>query len=108
MLQTAAYVQEAVFFQASFLRGGGRFPRSKRTISPRPQTAAKFCALNLFFGREMNYKIYHKNFLLMDSKHRELFVTKQSKWCRLMPKMQQNTFGARAPPGPSAGAPSTL
>ena len=46
MLQTAAYVQEAVFFRHLF---EGEFPRSKHTISPRPQTAAKFCALNLFF-----------------------------------------------------------
>jgi len=31
----------------------------------------------------------------------EIFVIKQSKGCKFMPKMQQNTFGGRAPPGPA-------
>jgi len=47
--------------------------------------------------------IYHKNFLLMDNKHRELFVTKQSKWCKFLPKMQQNKFGGGVLPGPAGG-----
>jgi len=36
---------------------------------------------------------------------------KHSKRCKIMPKMQQNTFGGRAPPGPAWGAfalPQTL
>jgi len=38
------------------------------------QTAAKLCALTLFFGRDNQLQIYHGNFLLMDNKHRKLFV----------------------------------
>ena len=37
----------------------------------------------------------------MDNKHRKLFAIKQSKGCKFMPKMHQNTFGGRAPPGPA-------
>ena len=32
----------------------------------------------------------------MDNKHRKLFVIRQSKECRFMPKMHQNTFGGCA------------
>jgi len=32
----------------------------------------------------------------MDNKHRKLFVIKQSKGCKFMPKMQQNMFGGQA------------
>ena len=45
-----------------------------------------------------------QNFLLMDNKHRKLFVIKQSKWCKFKPKMHQNTFGGRASPGHDGGA----
>jgi len=41
----------------------------------------------------MNYKLHQGNFLLMDNKHRKLFVIKQSKGCKFVPKMHQNTFG---------------
>ena len=40
----------------------------------------------------------------MDNKHRKLFVTKQSKGYKFMPKMQQNTFRSRTPPEPAGGA----
>jgi len=40
----------------------------------------------------------------MDNEHRKLFVIKQSKGCKFMNKMQQNTLGGRAPPGPAEGA----
>ena len=42
----------------------------------------------------------------MHNEHRKLFVTKQGKWCKFVPKMHQNrpTFGGRAPPGPAEGA----
>ena len=40
----------------------------------------------------------------MDNKHRKLFVIKQSKGCKFMPKMHQNAFGGQAPPGPAKGA----
>jgi len=70
------------------------------------QMTAKLCALNLFFGRDNELPIYHGNVVLMDNKHRKLFVTKQSKWRKkiFMPEMHQNTFGGRAPPGPAGGA----
>jgi len=57
-----------------------------------------------FCGRGNESQIYHGNFLLMDSKHRKLFVIKQSKGCRFMPKMHQSTFGSWALPGPAGGA----
>ena len=37
----------------------------------------------------------------MHNKHRKLFVIKQPKGCKFMPKIHQNTFGGRAPPGPA-------
>ena len=40
----------------------------------------------------------------MDNKHRKFFVIKQSDGCKFMPKMHQNTFGGRAPPGPAERA----
>jgi len=42
----------------------------------------------------------------MHNQHRKLFVTKQGKGCKFVPKMHQNkpTFGGRAPPGPAEGA----
>jgi len=61
-----------------------------------PPTAAKLCALGLrvFFGRDNELQIYHENFLLMDIKYRKLFVIKQSKACKFMPYMHQNTLAA--------------
>jgi len=41
----------------------------------------------------------------MDNKSRELFVTMQSKGCKFMPKMRQNTFGGRASCGPAGETP---
>jgi len=58
-----------------------------KTLTIPLQTAAKLCALNLFFGRDNELQIYHGNFLLMDNKHRKLFVIKQSKGCKFIPKM---------------------
>ena len=64
-----------------FFGGGGRIlPK----VTTPPQTAARLCALNLFFGRVSELQIYRGNFLLMDNKHGKLFVIKQSKWCRFM------------------------
>jgi len=70
------------------------FPRQK-THNPPPETAAKLCGLNLFFGRDSELQIYHGNLLLMDNKHRKLFVIKQSKGCNFMPQIYQNTFTGR-------------
>ena len=58
--------------------GGREFSPSQKKLTI-PQKAAKFCALNLFFGRDNELQIYHGNCLLMDNQHRKLFVTKQSK-----------------------------
>ena len=89
------------FVQASFFLGGNS-PLKKTYNSPHQRLPN--CALNLFWPGTINYKLYHKNFLLMDNKHRKLFVTKQSKGYKFMPKMQQNTFGSRTPPEPAGGA----
>jgi len=54
----------------------------------------------------MNYKYITETFL-MDNKHRKLFVIKRAKRCKFrlnMPKVHQNTFGGRKPPGPAGGA----
>ena len=48
--------------------------------------------------------MYHRNFLLMDNKHRKMLVIKQSEGRKFMPKMHQNKFGGRAAPGPAGGA----
>ena len=57
-----------------------------------PPTAAKLCALNLFFRPDNELQICHGNFLLMDNKRRKLFVIRQSKGCKFLPKMRQNTL----------------
>ena len=46
-------------------------------------------------------QIYHKNFHLMDNKHRKLVVIQQSEGSKFMPKMQQNTHRGYARPGPA-------
>jgi len=50
------------------LLGDPPLPPKKELQSP--LTDAKLCALNLFFGRDNELKIYHGNFLIMDNKHR--------------------------------------
>ena len=94
-LTSHAVSQRAVFSPGIFFLGGGRNPPIKNWQSP--QTAAKLCALKKFSARQW----YLGNSLLMDNKHRKLFAIKQSKGCKFMPKMHQNTFGGRAPPGPA-------
>ena len=79
--------------------GGGNFiPAPQKTYNS-PQTAAKLSALNLFFRLET-----FKNFLLVENKHRKLFVRKQSKGCKFMSTMHQNMFGGRALPRLAGGA----
>jgi len=53
-----------------FFLGGGGFPPKKLTIPP---TAAKLCALNLFYAwdNKLQIGLYDGNFLLMDNKHRK-------------------------------------
>ena len=91
--------QHMCLFLASFR---AQSPPKKTYNSP--TTAAKLCALNLFFGRDNELQIYHGNFLLLDNKHRKLFVIKQSKGGKFMPKTHQNTFGGRVLPGPAGEA----
>ena len=69
-----------VFIPGSFFFGGGESPRL--TIPP---NGCQLCALSLFFGRDTELQIYHRNFLLIGNKHRKLFVIKQSKGCKFMP-----------------------
>ena len=82
-----------------FLGGGTGFtPPPKKTYSS-PKRLPN-CALNIFFGRDNELQIYHGIFLLIiDNKHRKLIVIKQSKRCKFMPKMHQNTIGG----APSVG-----
>jgi len=53
--------------------------QKKLTIPPPPrQTAAKLCAVDLFFGRDNELQIRHANLLLIDNKRKKLFVIEQS------------------------------
>jgi len=79
---------QPVFISSIFFWGGGDFLPLPKNLQFPPQTAAKLCALNVFFGRDNELQIYHGNFLLMDNKHRQLFVIKQSKGCKFMPKIR--------------------
>ena len=49
-------ISASVFIPDIFLEGG--IPPKKLTIFL-PQTAAKFCALNIFLGRNNELQIYH-------------------------------------------------
>ena len=80
-------------FQASL--AGGNTP--KLTIPP---NGCQIVCSIFFFDRDNELQIYHGNFLVLDKKHSKLFVIKQSKGCKIMPKMHQNTFRGRAPPRP--------
>ena len=65
--------------------------------------AGKLYALSHFSAGTMNCKYIMETFLT-DNKHSKLFVIKQSKECKFIPKMHHNTFGGRAPPWPARGA----
>ena len=92
---------KSVFIPGFFFWGG---------VSPSPQKAYNFppngwqsvCSKSFLAGT-MNYQ-YHGNFLLMDNKHGKLSVIKQSKRCKFMSKMHQNTIGSRALPGTAGEA----
>jgi len=81
-------------------RGESPPPPKKLTVSP-PR------ALNLFFqpGQRVT-QIYHGGFFRMDNKHTGNYSSLlQSKGCRFIRKMYENTFwDPRAPPGPYGGA----
>jgi len=71
--------------------GGDSHPPNKITI-PTPKRLPNCVLWFVFFSTgTMSYK-YHGNFLLLDNKHRKLFVIKQSEWCKFMPKMHQNAL----------------
>ena len=58
-------------------------PPGKKVTIPPSQTAAKLCALNLF-GRGNKLQLYQGNVLLIDNKHRKLFIIiKQPKGANL-------------------------
>ena len=86
----------------------GDLPLPPKKELQSPLTDAKLCALNLFFGRDNELKIYHGNFLLMDNKHRKSFVTEQSKGCKFMPKMHQLRLAAGLCPNPLIRCPRLL
>jgi len=90
-------------FQAFLRVGRGNSPPHKKTYNF-PQMAAKLCALDLFLASTVNYKCAVETFFWWTRNTRKLFVIKQSKWCKFMPKMQQNTTGSGALPGPSGVA----
>jgi len=80
------------------LSGG---PPPQKNLQFPPIGCRIVCSESFLFGRDNESQIYHGNFLLMDNKHRKLFVIKQSKGCRFMHKMYRNTSGGRAPPAPA-------
>jgi len=57
-----------------------------KNIPFHPPTGCQIVCCKSFCSRGSESQIYHGNFLLMDSKHRKLFVIKQSKGCRFMSK----------------------
>ena len=83
----------AVFIPGIFLFEGT--PLIKAYNPPTAACQIVCSRLNLFFCRDNELQICHGNFLLMDNKHKKLFVIKQSKGCKYMSKMHQNTFGGR-------------
>jgi len=85
--KTRCKIMQRVCFQ---IFRAERIPPPKKNLQS-PQTAAQIVSsMNLFSSRDNDLQIYHGNFLLMDNKHRKLFVIKQSKGCKSVPKMHQN------------------
>ena len=52
---------------------------------------------DLLFDRDIKVQIYHGNVHSMDNKHRKSIVIKQSKGCKFVPEMNQNTTGKFVP-----------
>jgi len=67
-----------------------------------PPNGCQIVCSEFVFDNEL--QVCHGNFLLMDYKHRKLFVSKLSQGCKFMPKMHQNTFSGRAPTRPAGRA----
>jgi len=69
-------------------------PLTPKKLTISSHTAAKLCTLNFLSAGAMNHIKYITETLLTGNEHRELFVVKQSKGCKFMPKMHRNTFGS--------------
>jgi len=66
---------------------GGSYPHPFPKMYSFPQNGRPNCVLQIvFFCRCNDLLIDRGNILLMDSKLRKLFVTRQSKGCKFMPK----------------------
>ena len=84
--------QQCLFHESSFFGGGDFLTKTCNPLQRLPNSVLQI----FFFGRDSELQIYHRNFLIVDNKHRKLFAIKQSKRCKCVPKMHQNTFGGRA------------
>jgi len=74
---TQHFFSPQFLFQASWGIRDSPPPKKKQTYNFLQRLPN--CALN-FLVRDNEVQIYHGNFLLVDKKHRKLFVIKQSKW----------------------------
>ena len=90
-----------MFIQASFWREGVEFysPKTYNFPLPTPNGSQIVCPES-FFGQDNELQIYSGNFILMDSKHRKLFVIKRSEECKCMPKFTRIRLAAELRPGP--------
>jgi len=90
-------ITTVLFIPAVFFDGGGAIPPPKKKTYKSPRRLPN-SVLKVFFQAGIEITNVSRKLFLMDNKHEKLFVTKQSKGCKFMPKMHQNTFGGRAPP----------
>jgi len=74
----------SVYSRQFFFGGGGDSPPPKNYTIYFPIGCQIVCC-KFFFGRGIELQTYHGN-VLMDNKHRKLFVNKQSKGCKFTPK----------------------
>jgi len=75
-------------------------------LMPLPLTVS--CSSKIQIGLPFWYRltrvVLDKGPLNECSSNMKLFVIKQSKGCKFMPRMHVNTFDGWAPPGPTGGA----
>jgi len=76
--------------QCLFQSFGAISPPAKVKIPPQRLPNS---VLWISFGRGNELQIYHENFLLMNHKHRKLFVDEKSKRCIFMPKSARMVSG---------------
>jgi len=90
-------------FTPDIFLGRGIFPEKGTYIPPFPlKNGCQIVCSESFLDQDSELHTYHGNIPLMDNEHMKLFVIKQSKWCKFLPKMHQNTFGI-SPPEPARG-----